>query len=84
MTLTGWLTGAFAGFCLQAYSNAIRRLPISRHPWEHVAFFVAGGFVGEKIEAWEAEAKEEGFRRQREFLAEQAAKGIVSRPVKFD
>lgn len=44
--VSGWvLTGAAFGFTTQLYTNALRKLPLTRYPWEYV-FLTMGGAVG--------------------------------------
>ena len=34
--------GLLLGFGIQAYSNGLRKLPLMRHPWEHVMMMGLG------------------------------------------
>ncbi len=34
--VSGALIGGILGLTVQLYSNAVRKLPLARHPWEHV------------------------------------------------
>ena len=34
--VSGLLLGGVLGLTVQLYSNAVRKLPLMRHPWEHV------------------------------------------------
>ena len=34
--VSGALVGGILGLTLQLYSNGVRKLPLMRHPWEHV------------------------------------------------
>lgn len=35
MVATATIVGAALGLSVQLYSNAVRKLPLMRHPWEH-------------------------------------------------
>ena len=59
MGLLTMMSGATAGVGLQVYSNTVRRLPMMRHPWEHVAFAIGGAWAASSLVAWEGEQKEE-------------------------
>ena len=53
MGLTGGLFGVCVGVGIQLYSNAVRKLPLAREPYLHVAFASIGGYVGLKYSGWE-------------------------------
>ena len=53
----GFLTGALCGLGVQLYSNTVRRLPLMRHPWEHLIAMGVGGFIATKIIAVEEETR---------------------------
>jgi hypothetical protein len=46
MGLSGPALGALLGIGVQVYSNAVRKLPAMRHPWEHVIAAGAGAAFG--------------------------------------
>eukprot|EP00187_Rhodella_violacea_P007293 CAMPEP_0174893378 /NCGR_PEP_ID=MMETSP0167-20121228/8206_1 /TAXON_ID=38298 /ORGANISM="Rhodella maculata, Strain CCMP736" /LENGTH=92 /DNA_ID=CAMNT_0016132149 /DNA_START=90 /DNA_END=368 /DNA_ORIENTATION=+ len=48
------LMGSLFGLTVQLMSNSMRKLPLSRHPWEHLAFIVGGGLVGYKASGFDA------------------------------
>jgi len=48
------LCGGGLGLCLQLYSNGVRKLPLLRHPWEHVFFTGVGAWGMTKLIDWEA------------------------------
>jgi len=45
MTVSAALCGGVVGTSLHMLSNAIRKLPLSRHPWGHVGCFVLGSYA---------------------------------------
>lgn len=46
----------------------IRKLPLSRNPWEHVLFMSIGAYLGNAVVEWEERATEE----LEEMLAQRA------------
>eukprot|EP00949_MAST-11_sp_MAST-11-sp1_P005466 g5466.t1 len=55
----GFLVGASCGIAVQLYSNAVRKLPLMRHPWEHVLLAGIGGYAGYKFTQWEEDQRNE-------------------------
>lgn len=55
----GFLTGAVLGVGVQLYSNTVRRLPLMRHPWEHVLAFGIGGYLGMKLNEVEENTRQD-------------------------
>ena len=55
----GFLVGAACGLTVQLYSNAVRKLPLMRHPWEHLLMFGFGGFLGHQFTKWEDQQRGE-------------------------
>ncbi|GAX15005.1 hypothetical protein FisN_12Lh299 [Fistulifera solaris] len=53
MGLFTTLFGGSLGFAAQAYSNSIRKVPISRQPWNHLGMFILGCYAGAKYPKWE-------------------------------
>mmetsp|Transcript_10678 Transcript_10678/g.14975 ORF Transcript_10678/g.14975 Transcript_10678/m.14975 type:complete len:86 (-) Transcript_10678:218-475(-) len=53
MGLTAALIGGFSGFGMQMMTNATRKVPMSRQPWMHVAYFCVGCWAGNKYVAVE-------------------------------
>ena len=53
MGLTSGLIGMSVGVGIQIYSNAVRKLPLVREPYLHVAFGAIGGYIGLKYSGWE-------------------------------
>ena len=53
MTLFSAITGACIGVTLQFYSNGVRKLPMMRQPWLHLAFGGVGMYMGAKYPAFE-------------------------------
>ena len=56
-TRMGFFTGAVCGLGVQLYSNTVRRLPLMRHPWEHVLGMGIGGFIATRIVAVEEDTR---------------------------
>ena len=46
MAVSGTVFGAMLGLGVQFYSNAVRKLPLMRNPWEHAIALGLGGFAG--------------------------------------
>eukprot|EP00541_Cyclophora_tenuis_P005218 CAMPEP_0116550934 /NCGR_PEP_ID=MMETSP0397-20121206/5691_1 /TAXON_ID=216820 /ORGANISM="Cyclophora tenuis, Strain ECT3854" /LENGTH=78 /DNA_ID=CAMNT_0004075797 /DNA_START=58 /DNA_END=291 /DNA_ORIENTATION=- len=46
MGLGSVLVGGFSGLSIQFMSNAIRKVPLSREPWNHVGMFILGCWAG--------------------------------------
>jgi len=46
MGLMAALIGGFSGTGLHMFTNATRKVPISRSPWLHVSYFFIGGAIG--------------------------------------
>ena len=46
MAVSGTVFGAMLGLGVQFYSNAVRKLPLMRNPWEHAIALGVGGFAG--------------------------------------
>jgi len=46
MAVSGTVFGAMLGLGVQFYSNAVRKLPLMRNPWEHVIAVGVGGVAG--------------------------------------
>lgn len=40
------IAGVVFGFTTQLYANALRKVPLTRYPWEYAAFMTLGGIVG--------------------------------------
>ena len=59
MPTTVTLVGAFLGFATQIYSNALRKLPLMRHPWEHVVGMSLGALFTNQLVKWEAKLQED-------------------------
>jgi len=75
MTIFSTLTGASIGLGLQFYSNAVRKLPLFRQPWLHVAFLTAGAVAGSKYPQWECKLREEVNMIRRERNLPELVKG---------
>ncbi|KAK1269520.1 hypothetical protein QJS04_geneDACA006941 [Acorus gramineus] len=59
MPATATVIGAFLGLGTQMYSNALRRLPYMRHPWEHVLGMGLGALFANQLANWDARLKED-------------------------
>ena len=46
MAVSGTVFGAMLGLGVQFYSNAVRKLPLMRNPWEHAIAASVGGVAG--------------------------------------
>ena len=46
MAVSGTVFGAMLGLGVQFYSNAVRKLPLMRNPWEHAIALGLGGVAG--------------------------------------
>ncbi|KAK3282687.1 hypothetical protein CYMTET_9582 [Cymbomonas tetramitiformis] len=51
--------GAAMGFGIQLVSNGLRKLPLMRHPWEHVIATSIGFSAGGMLVAWEEQTAKE-------------------------
>jgi len=51
--VSGALFGACIGLGINLYSNALRKAPLMRQPWEHVIAIGGGAWVGNKIVEYE-------------------------------
>ncbi|KAK9820798.1 hypothetical protein WJX74_004980 [Apatococcus lobatus] len=54
--VSGVLLGGLLGLTVQLYSNAVRKLPLMRHPWEHVLWTAGGAWGGNAVVEWEKRA----------------------------
>lgn len=53
MAISGTAFGALLGLGVQLYSNAVRKLPLMRSPWEHVIAVGIGGATGQWLVGFE-------------------------------
>ncbi|BAT74204.1 uncharacterized protein LOC124833405 [Vigna umbellata] len=55
MVLSATTIGALLGLGTQMYSNALRKLPYMRHPWEHVVGMGLGVVFVNQLFKWDAQ-----------------------------
>jgi hypothetical protein len=53
MPATAALFGGGLGLFVQFYSNAVRKLPLMHHPWEHAIAGGIGAYSATWLVAWE-------------------------------
>ncbi|GLJ36202.1 hypothetical protein SUGI_0726710 [Cryptomeria japonica] len=53
------VAGALLGLGCQLYSNGVRKLPLMRHPWEHVLGMGLGALFTNQLVKWEAKLQED-------------------------
>ncbi|XP_009627501.1 uncharacterized protein LOC107794490 [Nicotiana tabacum] len=59
MPLSATMVGALLGLGTQMYSNALRKLPYMRHPWEHLLGMGIGAVAANQMVKWEAKSNED-------------------------
>ncbi|KMZ65226.1 hypothetical protein ZOSMA_32G00120 [Zostera marina] len=59
MPVTETFIGAVLGFTTQMYSNALRKLPLMRHPWEHVLGMGLGAVFVNQLVSWNEKLHED-------------------------
>ncbi|KAK7399847.1 hypothetical protein CR513_29088 [Mucuna pruriens] len=59
MVLSATAIGALLGLGTQMYSNALRKLPYMRHPWEHVVGMGLGVVFVNQLLKWEAQVEQD-------------------------
>ncbi|KAD7478258.1 hypothetical protein R6Q59_007707 [Mikania micrantha] len=59
MPASATLIGALLGLGTQMYSNALRKLPYMRHPWEHVLGMGLGAVFANQLVKWDAKLQED-------------------------
>ncbi|KAL9264291.1 hypothetical protein AKJ16_DCAP07604 [Drosera capensis] len=57
MALNATMIGALLGLGTQMYSNALRKLPYMRHPWEHVIGMGLGAVFVNQLVKWDEKLK---------------------------
>ncbi|CAN0911780.1 hypothetical protein LINGRAHAP2_LOCUS27048, partial [Linum grandiflorum] len=55
MAWSATMIGALLGLGTQMYSNALRKLPYMRHPWEHVVGMGLGVVFVNQLVKWDAQ-----------------------------
>ncbi|KAJ6703301.1 EXCITATORY AMINO ACID TRANSPORTER [Salix viminalis] len=53
------MIGALLGLGTQMYSNALRKLPYMRHPWEHVVGMGLGVVFVNQLVKWDAQLEKD-------------------------
>ncbi|CAK7335956.1 unnamed protein product [Dovyalis caffra] len=59
MVLSATVVGALLGLGTQMYSNALRKLPYMRHPWEHVLGMGLGAVFVNQLVKWDAQLQQD-------------------------
>ncbi|CAL9144729.1 unnamed protein product, partial [Musa hybrid cultivar] len=59
MPATATVIGALLGLSTQMYSNALRKLPYMRHPWEHVLGMGLGAIFVTQLVKYDEKLKED-------------------------
>lgn len=59
MVATATMVGALMGLSCQFYSNGVRKLPLMRHPWEHLLAIGLGAGFGNAVASWEVRLQED-------------------------
>ncbi|XP_058200309.1 uncharacterized protein LOC131315204 isoform X1 [Rhododendron vialii] len=59
MPASATVIGALLGLGTQMYSNALRKLPYMRHPWEHVLGMGLGVVFVNQLVKWDAKLQED-------------------------
>ena len=59
MPATATMLGCLLGLGTQMYSNALRKLPYMRHPWEHVLGMGIGAVFVNQLVKWDDKLKED-------------------------
>ena len=59
MPLSATVVGALLGLGTQMYSNALRKLPYMRHPWEHLLGMGIGVVFANQMVKWDAKCQED-------------------------
>ncbi|XP_038689585.1 uncharacterized protein LOC119988573 [Tripterygium wilfordii] len=59
MALTVTMIGALWGLSVQMHSNALRKLPYMRHPWEHLIAMGCGSVFANQLVKWDKQVEED-------------------------
>ncbi|KAL8251462.1 hypothetical protein R6Q59_035155 [Mikania micrantha] len=59
MPASATMIGALLGLGTQMYSNALRKLPYMRHPWEHVLGMGLGAVFANQLVKWDAKLQQD-------------------------
>ncbi|KAJ7524269.1 hypothetical protein O6H91_18G084300 [Diphasiastrum complanatum] len=62
MVATATVVGVSLGLGTQLYSNAVRKLPLMRHPWEHLLAMGLGSLVANATVKWEDHLREDLYK----------------------
>ncbi|KAH9747077.1 Excitatory amino acid transporter [Citrus sinensis] len=59
MAWSATMIGALLGLGTQMYSNALRKLPYMRHPWEHLLGMGLGAVFVNQLVKWDAQLQQD-------------------------
>ncbi|GAV75055.1 hypothetical protein CFOL_v3_18535 [Cephalotus follicularis] len=59
MAWSATMIGVLMGLGTQMYSNALRKLPLMRHPWEHVLGMGLGAVFVNQLVKWEVQLNQD-------------------------
>ncbi|CAJ1939024.1 unnamed protein product [Sphenostylis stenocarpa] len=79
MVLSATAIGALLGLGTQMYSNALRKLPYMRHPWEHVVGMGLGAVFVNQLLKWEAQVEQDLDKMLEKAKAANERRYIVSK-----
>ncbi|KAG8081720.1 hypothetical protein GUJ93_ZPchr0014g46569 [Zizania palustris] len=85
MPATPTIIGALLGLGTQMYSNALRKLPYMRHPWEHVLGMGLGAVFVNQLVSWDEKLKKDldKMLERAKQANEQRYFGLFSIPPSF-
>ncbi|KAF0698816.1 Aste57867_10605 [Aphanomyces stellatus] len=76
MTFVGSVVGAVLGLNTKLLSNTLQKVPLMRHPWEHLALIGAGAILGNVVTN-NAETDKEEVAQLRAFLGRAEERQVV-------
>ncbi|EFJ26709.1 hypothetical protein SELMODRAFT_97190 [Selaginella moellendorffii] len=83
MVSTPTVAGAVLGLAIQLYCNGMRKLPLMRHPWEHVLFMGIGAYAINELVAWEYRTEAALEKKKAELLRINKNRPVESLPRIF-